>query len=259
MEEQTFLQTLKEVFEQLKKDGIVTQEEIDKGFKIPIEWLSGNEGISRESITRALNKLFERKFSIQPGVLVYTENDGVPYLEYKRENGTIIIADQYEIQLNKNRKDYGESLRVFLSKEFNKKILSAKKYLTRCELEDYLMKKTKISDKKERRDFATALTGRIFDDSKERIELTQTIPEGLKKMATDFCEYYTYLHNIDQLSISNDQRGDMVCPWHHARTIVKQRSDRGGNDCRGEAYNETPQRVSEIHPFSERIEKSAEQ
>lgn len=141
MEEKTFLQTLKEVFNQLKEKRIITQEEIDKGFEIPIEWLSSNDEISRETITRALNKLLIKSFSKEHGVLVYTENDEVPYIEYRQENGTIIIADQYNIQLNKNRKDYGKSLRVCLSNEFIRKILSAKKYLKRCEIETYLLKK----------------------------------------------------------------------------------------------------------------------
>lgn len=141
MEEKTFLQTLKEVFNQLKEERIVTQEEIDKGFKIPIEWLSSNDEISREAITRALNKLRIKRFSKESGALVYTENNEVPYIEYRQGNGTSIIADQYNIQLNKNRKDYGKSLRLCLSNEFIRTILAAKKHLKRCELETFFLKK----------------------------------------------------------------------------------------------------------------------
>ena len=73
--------------------------------------------------------------------MVYTENNEVPYIEYRQGNGTSIIADQYNIQLNKNRKDYGKSLRLCLSNEFIRTILAAKKHLKRCELETLFLRK----------------------------------------------------------------------------------------------------------------------
>lgn len=94
-------------------------------------------------------------------------------------------------------------------------------------------------------------TGQIFDDSKKRMQLTQKIPEGLNKMFTDFGEYYRYLQGIKQEGIQDDNNTQR--PWTHHRGIVIQRRD-SRPDSRGEAYNETPQRVSDIHPFSERNE-----
>ena len=99
---------------------------------------------------------------------------------------------------------------------------------------------------------AEFVTGQIFDDSKNRMQLTQKIPEGLNKMFTDFGEYYRYLQGIKQSGIQDDN--NTQCPWTHHGGIVIQRRDSKGPDFRGEAYNETPQRVSDIHPFSERNE-----
>lgn len=98
---------------------------------------------------------------------------------------------------------------------------------------------------------AESLTGQIFDASKNRMQLTQEIPEGLNKMFTDFGEYYKYLQGIKQAGIQDDIK---QCPWTHHGKIVRQRRDSKRPDSRGEAYNETPQRVSDIHPFSERNE-----
>lgn len=59
--EDSFLETWKLIMNILINDGLVTSEEIDKGFEIPYEWLYSSL-INRNTILMAMRNVYEKKF-----------------------------------------------------------------------------------------------------------------------------------------------------------------------------------------------------
>ena len=165
MENQTFLKRLQEVFEQLKANRIVTNEDIERGIEIPLSCFgptTKQEGLNREIMLQAIKnihirgytslKMFKTEHFKENSKLIYSEKEGVPYLESifrysfrTNESGTpgkkelkrkssIIISDK---RVNLSGQHEG-AYRWVSSQQLISYILSAKKYCAKMEMENFL-------------------------------------------------------------------------------------------------------------------------
>lgn len=248
MEKQTFLQTLKGVFEELKIDGLVTQEQINNGFEIPIPWFV-SKNISRKALIETIRNLHRnnnpkfrgitKKYVEKESRIIYSEKDGIPYIESILGEGAVVIIDQYT-PLEKRGDQYRQYLKMVLGSEFVEQILKSKKTLRKIDIINLLRKKGRTRPKEVVKKNAEAFTRGLFDEENMKMELGTIIPEALNEMAVNFRDYYRYLQKLPEprMNIVSEYGG-----------VVAPRIDTNSAITRTGAGWKSSERLSEIYPF----------
>lgn len=228
--QESFLNKWKAVIHRLEDDGKITEEEIQEGFDIPMEWLFSS-GISRNEFIGALQSLYKSKnwyYDKDKSVKVfvnlrYFERCGKPVLDVYRNKGFVCITDKTEFS-----KDV--EVDALYEEIIEQRKIVKSRYLT-FDLDIPF-------------DQAREILNKIYD-SKQVARDLYSMNHFLGEMAENFEEYYKYMQ--EEKKIIEENKG----PIEIIGGLIEPVSDSVNrrNNSISSGKNE---RISEITPFDER-------
>ena len=186
--QKSFLEIWKEVIYRLRDEGLVTQEDIDNGFGIPMEWLYSS-GIERDDLILSIRNLYHKEHPNNIYLinrfkrlanLVYSEIDGKPSIEVLAGKSSVFITD--EQMASKGWKRNATSKDLMDEIIYAKKQRKTNKLIAECGLT---------------REQATSAIKEIFNDKQVQSDL-YAMPHVLSEMAVNFGEYFKHIQQEKQ-------------------------------------------------------------
>ena len=238
-QEKPLLETFKEVFDGLEKNGLVTREELEKGFDIPISWLAST-GIQRDVIIGAIRNLYEREHPNNGYILNrFKRNVSINYIERNGKPSLEIFAGKRGIFITDEKEESEVYKRNVISKDFVTEIPKYKrKFLILQDM--YQNEKTKEQ--------ATKSVETFYNSYQQQSDLYAT-PYFLNEMAINFGEYYKWLQE-EKKEIENENK-EVEGPIETMGGLVELRPDEvGPRAAKGDS--ESRERKSDIYTFEQR-------
>lgn len=271
----SFLQEFKVVFQQLQSEGIVTTEDIEHGVEIPlicfnIKKKNGptDATMNRRIIEYDLRQIhtqgyyplrtFDLAYFLKNSKLIYSEKDGVPYLESifeysfkegkKSKKSSKIISDEHIDLKDKHSGKYG----WIRSEHFIDTILDAKRHLRRIELEKFWGEHTSGYSYRRIKEEFNKMLREIFSPKRLQQERELIIPEELGACARNSLDFYRIKDASAKGKPINTDTVRNVGTVDNGGTVYRQKGfheDRGGATAR--LYT-NDRRLNDEIPFSER-------